>query len=808
MTYLDYLEQKVLLERLVIGLEEPVLIKGLGSLQAKIDSGNGGYNVIHGTDFHQQGSELMFTTHDSDGNEKKIQAKVIDTIEVNMGGGNIENRPVIELDIKFAGEDYKKIPFSVSDRSTNTNPILISKGFVQDELEALIDVGATNISNDGIDVVYGESTQILQGFVDTVKSVYNAPKKIAQGIKKGADVTGVSDVLGGVKKGLGKIIPSNPLRALSDWLSGKTGLFSPLTNALGAAKDVAGGAIKGGLKAGFGALTVGAISGVMGAVAAGKWIKKWVGDTKEKTKTKKLIIDKLKSSKSASLLKNQGIDLSNTLWQNFKSIDYNKMDCYLITDFTGKKGNGEILSKQTNEIFKKGLKAASTAVKKQKQGKGDKNQIKGQQNQQTQQQEQELLSQAITLLEYNELAQMASTNATTTKPQTTTPTTPTTTTPTSTSTDTSSDNNEETQEVKHMVSGVQDEDLQTKGLQEDIDNLNKSIQRLNNFSLWFIPMSKDNKESTSPSPKCEDVFQMYFYKGTFSNVLKKLYTINSVEQSTVTPLVKIIADQFKQKYKKDSDANASTTTEQQEEQIFIQSLGQYIQNGIDAAKGLYHHAQGLKAAYGAKKDLKTSQNDLQGIFALVTGADNPQVHLFDTVQCMIYNDSKVTGQKINLDNIKKNLKKISNYDEIFDTDKANRLFNRILNNPQVDKDDLSDFAAQRGLTKISEYLTDKPNVNNTTREEHKKDKQEYKNELPMFLFYYNLNQSENGKKIAQILYKEGNKQYPIFKDSDRILNYFLDHKQILQLLNPQTKEEQQEQWINSKLEYFKSKGLI
>ena len=43
MTYLDYLEKKVLLERLVIGLEEPVLVKGLGELQAKIDSGNGGY---------------------------------------------------------------------------------------------------------------------------------------------------------------------------------------------------------------------------------------------------------------------------------------------------------------------------------------------------------------------------------------------------------------------------------------------------------------------------------------------------------------------------------------------------------------------------------------------------------------------------------------------------------------------------------------------------------------------------------------------------------------------------------------------
>ena len=184
MTYLDYLEQKVLLERLVIGLEEPVLIKGLGELSAKIDSGNGGYNVIHGTDFHQQGDELMFTTHDSFGHEKKIQAKVIDTIEVNMGGGNIESRPVIELDIKFAGEDYKKIPFSVSDRSTNSNPILISKGFVENELEALIDVGAMNISHEGRDVVYGEGfvKKIMQKTPTVAKAIGNAGKSFGKGV--------------------------------------------------------------------------------------------------------------------------------------------------------------------------------------------------------------------------------------------------------------------------------------------------------------------------------------------------------------------------------------------------------------------------------------------------------------------------------------------------------------------------------------------------------------------------------------------------------------------------------------------------
>lgn len=230
MTYLDYLEQKVLLERLVIGLEEPVLIKGLGELSAKIDSGNGGYNVIHGTDFHQQGNELMFTTHDSFGHEKKIQATVIDTIEVNMGGGNIENRPVIELDIKFAGEDYKKIPFSVSDRSTNTNPILISKGFVENELEALIDVGATNISHDGIDVIYGESltkNDVVNGAGTVAKAGWNAGKSLTKGIWGGLKTLGA-----GLAKG-------------DTWLKGgdNVSLLDPIKGAASITKDVAGGAL-------------------------------------------------------------------------------------------------------------------------------------------------------------------------------------------------------------------------------------------------------------------------------------------------------------------------------------------------------------------------------------------------------------------------------------------------------------------------------------------------------------------------------------------------------------------------------------
>lgn len=241
MTYLDYLEKKVLLERLVIGLEEPVLVKGLGELQAKIDSGNGGYNVIHGTDFHQQGDVLLFTTHDSFGHEKKISAKIIDDIEVNMGGGNIEKRPVIELDIKFAGEDYKKIPFSVSDRSSNTHPILVSKGFVENELEALIDVGAKNISNDGVDVVYGESVALDEGVLGA----------IGKGI--GSTVKGVSKTAGDIKRGMQTVgnVYNRAMKGVSnfgDWLGGNAKM-SDWTPSKQGMKDMAKQAVAGVLSA-------------------------------------------------------------------------------------------------------------------------------------------------------------------------------------------------------------------------------------------------------------------------------------------------------------------------------------------------------------------------------------------------------------------------------------------------------------------------------------------------------------------------------------------------------------------------------
>lgn len=151
------------LEKMVIGLEEPILIKGIGKLIAKVDSGNSGYNVIHGEDLIIQGNVLNFKTIDQDGNDKRVSKKIKDTIKVNIGGGHIQERPVVELDVQFAGENYKKILFSVTNRSDNEHKVLISKDFVGKELEALIDVSKDNISDENIVVDY-----VSEGILGTV----------------------------------------------------------------------------------------------------------------------------------------------------------------------------------------------------------------------------------------------------------------------------------------------------------------------------------------------------------------------------------------------------------------------------------------------------------------------------------------------------------------------------------------------------------------------------------------------------------------------------------------------------------------
>jgi hypothetical protein len=136
-------------EATVIGLIEKIDLAGIGVLDAKVDSGNGAYNVLHGEDILKQGNKITFTTVDG----KRIIKDVIDTITINVGAGYTEDRPVVSFRMKFGGVEFDNIPFSIGDRTKNEYKVLIGKDFIK-KLDALIDVNKSHIATKQIDIDY------------------------------------------------------------------------------------------------------------------------------------------------------------------------------------------------------------------------------------------------------------------------------------------------------------------------------------------------------------------------------------------------------------------------------------------------------------------------------------------------------------------------------------------------------------------------------------------------------------------------------------------------------------------------------
>jgi len=119
----------------IFGVNEFIEIDGLGKLKAKIDSGNEAYNVLHGVDISEDGENISFTTVDN----KKIKAPRAGDIKIHIGSGVKEDRPIVKLNIKINGKEYKDVPFSIADRTENEDPILVGEPFLK-KLNALIDV--------------------------------------------------------------------------------------------------------------------------------------------------------------------------------------------------------------------------------------------------------------------------------------------------------------------------------------------------------------------------------------------------------------------------------------------------------------------------------------------------------------------------------------------------------------------------------------------------------------------------------------------------------------------------------------------
>lgn len=143
-------------EKTVIGLIEEMEIAGIGRVKVKIDSGNSAYNVLGVSNIMKQGNKVTFDTI----NGKRLIKEIKDTITINVGAGNEEERQVVMFRIKFGGQEFDNIPFSLGNRDNNEYKVLVGKDFIK-KLDALIDVSLNNVANKQVKVEYDTNPETV-----------------------------------------------------------------------------------------------------------------------------------------------------------------------------------------------------------------------------------------------------------------------------------------------------------------------------------------------------------------------------------------------------------------------------------------------------------------------------------------------------------------------------------------------------------------------------------------------------------------------------------------------------------------------
>lgn len=115
----------------VAGLKEVIEVEGLGKMKVKLDSGNTAMNALIVQDYFEDKDEHT-VKFDFNGEEKKFD--VVKHIRIWHHGKSTE-RPVIKVNIKFNGKEYKDefIDLKVSDLTGTKNyrcRMLLCKDFM------------------------------------------------------------------------------------------------------------------------------------------------------------------------------------------------------------------------------------------------------------------------------------------------------------------------------------------------------------------------------------------------------------------------------------------------------------------------------------------------------------------------------------------------------------------------------------------------------------------------------------------------------------------------------------------------------
>ena len=111
------------------GYLETVSIKPWGYMVAKFDTGNSVYSVIHGEDIKISGDKVSFTLM---GKRKTFPLEKTYNVKVGSIRRHNEERPVIKLDIEFAGSLYREELFGIDDRTEMGTEVLLTRRIMSD----------------------------------------------------------------------------------------------------------------------------------------------------------------------------------------------------------------------------------------------------------------------------------------------------------------------------------------------------------------------------------------------------------------------------------------------------------------------------------------------------------------------------------------------------------------------------------------------------------------------------------------------------------------------------------------------------
>jgi ribosomal protein S6--L-glutamate ligase len=111
-----------------IGFREVITIPGIGDIVAKFDTGNGSLSctmTYDKIDIDEKGKEVKWSL-----NGRDFTSKFMGYTETEVGD-DLHKRPVIEIDIQFAGKIYKKVPVALDDRSGKSTKFLVNRKFME-----------------------------------------------------------------------------------------------------------------------------------------------------------------------------------------------------------------------------------------------------------------------------------------------------------------------------------------------------------------------------------------------------------------------------------------------------------------------------------------------------------------------------------------------------------------------------------------------------------------------------------------------------------------------------------------------------